>query len=121
MQRPVGVAAGEVAEEGQELLVPVPRLAQPGDLADSDLERGEQSGGGAVPRVVRGALLGLPGMHRQRLWIRSKAWIWNFSSLLSTIAFSGGLRYNPTTSLTLAAISGSVENLNVSARQGCTR
>jgi hypothetical protein len=41
--------------------------------------------------------------------------------MLSTIAFSGGLRYNPTTSLTLAINSGSVENLNVSARQGCTR
>jgi hypothetical protein len=38
----------------------------------------------------------------------------------STIAFSGGARYSPTASVTLAISSGSVENLNVSARQGCT-
>ena len=30
--------------------------------------------------------------------------------MLSTIAFSGGLRYNPTTSVTLATLSGSAEN-----------
>ena len=77
--------------------------------------------GGAAPHVVMSAFLGLPGLHRQRVLRRSKAWIWDFSSMLSTIAFSGGLRYNPTTSLTLATSSGSVENLNVSARQGCTR
>src|SRR5829696_5430000 len=41
--------------------------------------------------------------------------------MLSTIAFSGGFRYSPTTSVTLATSSGSVENLNVSTRHGCTR
>ncbi len=25
-----------------------------------------------------GALLGMPGLHRQRLLVRSKAWIWDF-------------------------------------------
>jgi hypothetical protein len=40
--------------------------------------------------------------------------------MLSTIAFSGGARYRPTTSVTLATSSGSVENLNVSLRHGCT-
>jgi hypothetical protein len=47
-------------------------------------------------------------------WVRSNAWIWDFSSTHNTIAFSGGAKYNPTTSLTLATSSGSVENLNVS-------
>ena len=42
------------------------------------------------------------------------------SSTHSTIAFSGGARYNPTMSVTLATSSGSVENLNVSDRHGCT-
>ena len=32
----------------------------------------------------------------------------------------GGARYNPTMSRTLATSSGSVENLNVSSRHGCT-
>ena len=43
-----------------------------------------------------------------------------FSSRQSTTAFSGGCRYSPTTSRTLASSSGSVENLNVSTRQGCS-
>jgi hypothetical protein len=46
-------------QEGEELLVPVPALAQPGDLTGGDLEGGEQCCG-AVPDVVVGALLGLP-------------------------------------------------------------
>src|SRR5699024_7161119 len=32
----------------------------------------------------------------------------------------GGAKYSPTTSVTFATSSGSVENLNVPARQGCT-
>ena len=67
---------------------------------------------GAAPHVVTSAFLGLPGLHRQRVLRRSKAWIWDFSSMLSTIAFSGGLRYNPTTSVTLATLSRSAESLN---------
>src|SRR5215207_9779300 len=35
------------------------------------------------------------------------------------MALSGGFRYKPTTSRILASSSGSVENLNVSTRQGC--
>jgi hypothetical protein len=41
--------------------------------------------------------------------VRSNAWIWLFSSMHSTIAFSGGARYNPTMSVTFATSSGSVE------------
>ena len=37
----------------------------------------------------------------------------------TTMAFSGGCMYSPTTSRTFASSSGSVENLNVSIRQGC--
>ncbi len=62
----VGVGAGHVLEEGQELLVAVPLLAQPGHLPGRDLQRGEQRGG-AVTDVVVGALLGVPGLHRQHL------------------------------------------------------
>ena len=51
--------------------------------------------------------------------VRSRAWTWVFSSMQSTTAFSGGFRYSPTTSRTLASSSGSVENLNVSCRHGC--
>ena len=51
--------------------------------------------------------------------VRSNAWIWDFSSIDNTIALSGGFRYRPTTSRTLASNSGSVENLNVSTRHGC--
>ena len=52
--------------------------------------------------------------------VRSNAWICDFSSTQSTIAFSGGARYSPTMSVTFAINSGSVENLNVSDRHGCT-
>jgi hypothetical protein len=62
-----------------------------------------------------------PGCIGSVFWVRFNAWIWDFSSMLSTIAFSGGFRYSPTTSVTLATSSGSVENLNVSTRHGCTR
>src|SRR3982750_4926520 len=49
---------------------------------------------------------------------RSNAWICDFSSVHNTIAPSGGLRYNPTTSNSLSTNSGSVDSLNVSARCG---
>jgi hypothetical protein len=43
-----------------------------------------------------------------------------FSSIESTTALSGGFRYSPTTSRILDSSSGSVENLNVSRRHGCS-
>ena len=66
MQLARRVGPGHMFEERQKLLMAVPVLAQPGDLAGGDLQRGEQ-GGGAVPDVVVGALLGMAGLHRQRL------------------------------------------------------
>lgn len=50
--------------------------------------------------------------------VRSRAWIWDFSSTHSTTALSGGARYRPTTSVTLATSSGSVEYLKVPDLQG---
>src|SRR3712207_8983097 len=38
----------------------------------------------------------------------------------STTAFSGGCRHSPTTSRILVSRGGSVENLNVCVRHGCT-
>lgn len=52
--------------------------------------------------------------------VRSRAWIWDFSSTHNTIALSGGTRYGPTASVTSATSSGSVENVNVSAFHGRT-
>ena len=60
----------------------------------------------------------LPGATGRTGWVRSSAWIWDFSSTQTTIAYAGGSRYSPTTSRTLASSSGSVENLNVSVRHG---
>src|SRR5262245_50084207 len=51
---------------------------------------------------------------------RSNAWIRDFSSTHSTSAFSGGSRYNPTTSRTVATNCGSLDSLKVSTRCGCS-
>jgi hypothetical protein len=51
------VGLGDQFEEGQELCVGVPLIADVGDLAGGDLQRGEEAGG-AVPDVVAGGLLG---------------------------------------------------------------
>src|SRR5512135_1443670 len=53
-------------------------------------------------------------------WVRSNACTWLFSSRHSTTAFSGGFRYSPTTSTSFSSNRGSVDNLNVSTRCGCS-
>ena len=89
-----------------------------GDLSGRHFQGGEQ-GGGAVPDVVVGPLLRQVAVRIGRIGaVRSNAWIWLFSSMDSTTAFSGGSRYRPTTSRILASSSGSVENLNVSCLNG---
>src|SRR6185369_1766194 len=50
--------------------------------------------------------------------VRSRAWIWDFSSTARTSACSGGFRYRPTTSRTLAMNSGSVLSFHVSTTCG---
>src|SRR5512135_322921 len=114
VQLDVGVGAGDLLEEGQELLVPVARLERRGHLPGGHLKSGEQ-GRRAVPDVVvdrRSIRCGWVGSTGA---VRSRAWIWDFSSTDSTIVFSGGSRYRPTT---LASNCGSVGNRNDSARQG---
>src|SRR6478735_3946981 len=51
-------------------------------------------------------------------WVRSSACTDDFSSMHSTIAFSGGFTYSPTTSINFSSKRGSVDNLNVSTRCG---
>jgi hypothetical protein len=65
-------------------------------------------------------LSGKPGRIGRIGAVRSNAWIWLFSSIESTTALSGGFKYNPTTSRILVSNWGSVENLNVSRRHGCS-
>jgi hypothetical protein len=59
-----GISFRDLAEEPQELLVPVPGIAGVGDLPGGHLQGGEQRSG-AVPDVVMGLLLGDPGPQRQ--------------------------------------------------------
>lgn len=80
------------------------------------LESGEQRGG-AIALVVVGRLLRQAWSQRQDRRGPVQGLDLDFSSTHSTTAFSGGFRYSPTTSRTLASSSGSVENLNVSYRQ----
>ena len=100
--------------DGQELLVSVPALTHPGDLAGGDLQRGEQRGG-AVPTQSWVRCSAWAGWIGGVFEVLFNAWIWDFSSTHNTIAFSGGARYSPKMSMTLATSSGSVENLKVSA------
>src|ERR1700732_503794 len=61
---------------------------------------------------ARPFFIGSPG------WVRSSAWIWLFSSTERTMAWSGGLTYSPTISLSLAANCGSLDSLNRRTRCG---
>ena len=114
------VGLGDLLEEAQELVVAVPRVAGVGDLAGRDLQGGEQ-GGGAVPLVVVGGLLGqaraasagsarsgpAPGSGTSR---RRTA-----RSPSPAGPGTGRRRRGP-----WPPARGSVENLNVSRRHGCT-
>ena len=53
-------------------------------------------------------------------WVRSSAWIWLFSSMHNTTAFSGGFRYSPTTSTSLSSNRLSLDSSKVSTRCGCS-
>jgi hypothetical protein len=52
-------------------------------------------------------------------WLRSSAWMPVFSSTHSASAFSGGFRYRPTMSSSLASKSGSGLKVKVRMRCGC--
>jgi hypothetical protein len=88
-----------------------------GDATGRHLQRREQ-GSGPVPHIVVAAPLGAARAQRQVGSGADSAWIWLFSSTQTTMARSGGCRYRPTTSRTLASSCGSVENLKVSSRHG---
>ena len=92
-----GIGAGDLLTEHQELGVAMSIEAAVGDLAGGDLQSGEQRRR-TMPDVVVGAALGAARTQRQVCWVRSGAWIWDFSSTHSTTARSGGWRYSPTTS-----------------------
>jgi hypothetical protein len=66
VQLGVGVGAGDLFQEGQELLVAMPGLAGAGHGAGGDLQGGEQ-GGGAVPHIVVAAAFRAAGLHREHL------------------------------------------------------
>ena len=66
------VGAGDLLEEGEELLAAVARGTLVDDPLGRDLHRGEQCGG-PVPDVVVGALLGPVKPDRRTGWVRSKA------------------------------------------------
>src|SRR6266566_4499363 len=51
-------------------------------------------------------------------WVRSKAWIWLFSSTHNTIPFCGGFKYRPTTSVNFSMNWGSRDSLKVRLRCG---
>ena len=59
------------------------------DFAGGDVERGEQAGH-PVAGVVVGATFGVPATMGSTGWDRSRACTWDFSSVHSTTAFSGG-------------------------------
>ena len=89
MQFPPGRGlAVDLVEEADEFLMPMARHALADDLAVEHVERGEQRRC-AVPLVVmrivpqRPFFIGSPG------WVRSSAWICDFSSTDSTSACSG--------------------------------
>jgi hypothetical protein len=69
----------------------VARGALVDDAAGRDLQRREQ-GRGPVPNIVVRSLLGRSSPTRRIGWVRSKAWIWDFSSTQTTTARSGGCR-----------------------------
>ena len=70
--------------------------------------------GWCVPDVVAGALLGVPGLHRQHFGSGSTPGS-GTSRPRTAHRVLWRRRYSPITSATFASSSGSVENLNVSA------
>ena len=93
------------------------RLAD--DFARRDVRRREQ-GRRAMPQVVVVRRAGMPGASGSIGWVRSRAWIWLFSSTHKTMTISGGVSNRPTMSRTFSTNIGSVEGLKVSRRRGCS-
>ena len=79
------------AQEAQKLLMAVTPHALSDDRTGGDIKGGEQRSC-SMPLVIMGHRAGPPLLDRQPGWVRSSAWTWLFSSTLSTMALSGGLR-----------------------------
>src|ERR1035441_2159964 len=63
----------------------------------------------------------VPGRHcfiGRLCWVRSRAWICDFSSNDNAMAASGGFMYTPTTSISLSSNFGSIDTLKVLTRWG---
>lgn len=110
-----GHAGLDRAQELQEFTAAMATVQFTDDFPCGNVQRGKQSGGAVAHRVVSTAL-GNVGRQRHMGCVRSRAWIWLFSSTQSTIALRGGSRYKPTISRTLSTNSGSPESLRVSSR-----
>ena len=89
----------------------VVREALAKDDARQHVQGGEQRRR-AVALVVVGHRARPAGLHRQTRWVRSSAWIWDFSSTESTTALSGGpTRTRQWTSLSSMGVVGEFEGL----------
>src|SRR5271166_4924502 len=75
-------------EEAAEFLRPVARHAFADDGSGLHVKGGKQRGR-PVPLIVMGAPFGLPWRIGNSGWVRSSAWICDFSSTQSTSAWSG--------------------------------
>src|SRR5437764_4618841 len=91
-------AGFDLVEELAELLCPMARIALADHRAGGNIQGGEQRRR-SMPGIVVAAPLQLTGPGNTA-WLRSSAWICDFSSTHSTKACSGGAIYSPTTSRT---------------------
>ena len=79
-------------EETQELLAAVPAVVLGDHRPAGHIHGGEQAGR-AITHIVMGHPRRVVGRIGRQRAVRSRAWIWLFSSTARTRAFSGGSRY----------------------------
>lgn len=107
----------DLAQEVQELLVPMLGANTRDHLSVGHIECGEQ-GRRAVANVVVGDPLDVANPMGSTGCVRSSAWIWLFSSTHSTSAWSGGFRYSPVMSRTFSTKARSLDSLKLRERCG---
>ncbi len=107
----------DVAEERDEILRAMLRLAAREDLARRDVQRGEEIER-AVAQVVVGLPLGLPDVHRQDRLRALERLDLGFLVEREHHRIVGGFMYSPTTSRTLSTSCGSGDILNDSVTCG---